>query len=104
MGPAAGRQAGDGPHEHPGEERGRQLGGNEAELSRLPGVRESLLARMLKKAPNFVLTTHCTKPSNGYSSNPSTYRTKPTGGKVTLRSHLIEASGSSESKKLSLLV
>jgi len=29
---------------------------------------------MLKKAPNFVLTTHCMKPSNGYPSNLSTYR------------------------------
>jgi rare lipoprotein A len=41
---------------------------------------------MLKKAPNFVLGR----------SHRSTYGTKPTGGKVTLRSHLIEASGSSE--------
>jgi len=31
--------------------------------------------RMLKKAPNFVLITHCTKPGNGYPSNPSTYET-----------------------------
>jgi hypothetical protein len=41
---------------------------------------------MLKTASTFVLALLKT----------STYRTKLTGGKVTLRSHLIEASGSSE--------
>jgi hypothetical protein len=41
---------------------------------------------MLKKVPNFVLG----RPSS------STYRSEPTEGKVTIRSHMIEASGSSE--------
>jgi hypothetical protein len=41
---------------------------------------------MLKKAASFVLA----------SLGTSTYRSKPTGGKVTIRSHMIEASGSSK--------
>ena len=41
---------------------------------------------MLKTASNFVLG----RPS------PCDVPTKPTGGKVTIRSHVIEASGSSE--------
>src|SRR5437879_399568 len=41
---------------------------------------------MLKKSASFVLA----------SLRDSTYQSKPTGGKVTIRSHVIEASGSSE--------
>ena len=41
---------------------------------------------MLKKPASDVLA----------SFRPSTYRSKSTGGKVTLRSHVIEVSGSSE--------
>src|SRR5207244_2547701 len=37
-----------------------------------PAQRTRLLV-MLKQVPNCVLITHCTKPSNGYPSNASTY-------------------------------
>ena len=40
---------------------------------------------MLKKAPNFVLTTHCTKLGNGYPSNPSTYTKSTPQGPRSLR-------------------
>src|SRR5688572_6390350 len=51
---------------------------------------------MLQKPSSGVLVHPLQQARQWVPVKASTYRTKLTGGKVTLRSHLIEASGSSE--------